>query len=237
MFQIVLGQHVHGGTPTQNAKTPTGYDRARAVEYASFFCNRVCSDGALMSGTHSNVRSPGALLSEVEPVEDENDCTHFVSSALGRPPAYDRGESMLHGGGLFLDPKGFLPNSNVYGFLNPEPLVMYLRQSRKISFARIEDGALSFDRVTRQYFDNTESQIDQLRGLVQTEFTEDRGKGDFVAYYSSVQRPAKHAAVLVNDDWGIACHTGSRCGSQPIHDVRISKFVYCRVKAFREDIS
>jgi hypothetical protein len=235
MFEIVLGRHVHGALPTQTAKTPTNYDRARAIEYATFFCKRVCSDGILMSGAHSNTRTPGALLSEVEPVEDENDCTHFVSSALGRPPTFDHQGTTIQGGGLFLDAAGFLPGGRVYGFLNPEPLVQYLRQSQKISFARIEDGVLSFDRTTPQFFENTAIQVNELRGLVQAQVPADGGKGDFVAYYGSTSKPARHAALLVNDAWGITCHTGSRCGGQPIHDVGISKFIYCRVKAFRED--
>jgi hypothetical protein len=73
--------------------------------------------------------------------------------------------------------------------------------------------------------------IDELRGLIQDKFQQDKGIGDFVAYTNKEKvESAKHSAIIVNSDWGIACHTGSRCGDEPISDVGFSRFFYCRIK-------
>ena len=137
---------------------------------------------------------------------------------------------------MFISPKGFLPNSYVYGILNPEPLVQYLKLTRKIAFARVANGALSFSPTRPQFFSNTQSEINALRTLVQQRFPQDKGKGDFVAYYRSPDRPGLHMGLLVNDAWGITCHTTSRCGSEPINDVGHPRFIYCRVKDYKEQV-
>ncbi|MCB2101148.1 MAG: hypothetical protein KDE22_09785 [Rhodobacterales bacterium] len=240
-FELRLGEHQPpGATPLQQGgKTPVGYDRGRALDYAAFFCNRVCSDGVIMSDVRANRRPAGALLSEVERVSSENDCTHFISCCLGRPPAFKKpGGGTVNGGGLYISEAGFLNGGKdgVYGILNPGPLVHYLVLTRKAAYARVDAaGALSFDAKTPHFFTNDTQTINQLRGLIQNRFPTDQGKGDFVAYFSARDRDAAHAAILVSDTWGIACHTGSRCGTQPINDVHYGHFVYVRIKDFKED--
>lgn len=238
-FEIRIGSHLpEQADALQQGKTPVNYSRTGAIDYALFFCNRVTSDGVLMSKTHLNRRKAGALLADVDSVESENDCTHFVSCSLGKPPPFKtENGTTLAGGGIYLSNAGFLDqgSTGVYGMLEPSPLVNYLKLTSKIAFARIDNGALSFSPTEPQFFANTATQISELKGLIQARFTGDKGKGDLVAYFDDPNKSAHHSAILVNDDWGIACHTGSRCGAKPINDVGIGLFVYARFKEFKED--
>ena len=237
-YEIRIGEHLpEQPGELQQTKTPTFYKRDQALEYALFFCNRVCSDGVVMSGGHHNVRKIGALLDDIDPVDDENDCTHFVSCSLGRPPGFKTaGGNTLKGGGLGLDPMGFYKHHPVYGQLRPIDLERDLRLGRKATYAHVSGGALSFDPQTPMFFSNTTSAIEELKQLVQARFPKDKGRGDVVIYYSDPEDDPPHSALLVNDDWGIACHTRWRCGEVPINDVGFSKFVYMRIKEFKEDV-
>ena len=238
-FEIRIGTHLpEEADALQQGKTPINYSRQAALDYALFFCNRVTSDGVVMSKTRLNRRKAGALLTAVDDVDDENDCTHFVSACLGRPPAFktDAGVT-LNGGGIYISEAGFLDQgtTGVYGILEPGPLVNYLKVTNKIAFARIDDGALAFSGTKPQFFANTASQISDLMSLVQARFTDDKGKGDLVVYFEDPEKRAHHSAILVDDSWGIACHTGSRCGGRPINDVGFPFFIYARFKEFKED--
>lgn len=239
-FEIRIGKHLPE-TPDalQQGKTPVNYSRQAAVDYALFFCNRVVSDGVVMSKAKVNRRKVGALLSDIEAVSDENDCTHFVSCSLGKPPAFKTdGGVTLTGGGVHLSPDGFFEKgvSGVYGMLQPGPLVNYLKVTQKIAFARIEADTLSFSAWTPQFFVNSKEQVSALKRLVQDRFPDDLGKGDLVAYYADPEGSGSHSAVVVNDDWGIACHTGSRCGKVSIENVGHPFFIYARFKQFKEDV-
>jgi hypothetical protein len=238
-FEIRIGEHLpEEADALQQGKTPVNYSRQAAVDYALFFCNRVCSDGIVMSKSKLNRRNAGALLANVDSVEGENDCTHFVSCSLGKPPSFATdGGATLTGGGVYLSDAGFLDKgtTGVYGILEPSPLVGYLKLTRKIAFAHVDNGALSFSAESPQFFDNNPTQINELKALIQSRFTADMGRGDLVAYFEDPQKTGQHAAIVVNDDWGIACHTSSRCGSKPINDVNMSLFIYARFKEFKED--
>lgn len=238
-FELRIGEHApERADALEQGKTPVNYSRQGAVDYALFFCNRVSSDGVVMSGGHLNRRKPGALLTEIEGVDDENDCTHFVSCSLGTPPPFETGSgATLKGGGLHLSQDGFLDRgqSGVYGFLQPEPLVHWLKLTRKIAFAHVDDGGtLSFSNETRQFFGNTAKQVADLQALIQGRFTGDKGKGDLIVYYADADKDAHHSALLVNDAWGICCHTRSRCGSGSIDAVGHPLFIYARFKEFKE---
>lgn len=238
-FEIEIGRHLpEEPQPLQQAKTPTNYDRAKAVAYATFFCNRVCSDAIVMSGGIHNIRKAGELLSAIDPVANENDCTHFISCSMGQPPPFDSGSGTLNGGRMFLDPAGFYKNDKVfvYGMTEPKHFGGYLRQTAKASFAHMDNGALTFDPLNPQFFANTPANVAALKALVQARFTADMGRGDLILYYSDPEKDAGHSALLVNDDWGITCHTSSRCGGVSIGGVAISNFVYMRIKEFREDV-
>lgn len=237
-YELRIGEHLpEQPDELQQRKTPTFYERVLAVEYALFFCKRVCSDGVVMSGEHHNVRKPGELLKDIEPVDDENDCTHFVSCSVGRPPPFENADGKtLKGGNLGLDPAGFYKRYNVYGQLRPIDLERDLRLGSKATYAHVKDGVLSFDPQKPMFFSNTTSAISELKDLVQARFSTDKGKGDVIIYYRDPEGDPPHSAILVDDDWGIACHTGSRCGAVPINDVSFSKFVYMRIKEFKQDV-
>lgn len=238
-YEIRIGSHLpEQADALQQGKTPVNYSRQAALDYALFFCNRVTSDGVVMSKTKLNRRKAGALLADVDAVDDENDCTHFVSNCLGKPPTFTTEDgTTLTGGGIFISQAGFLDQgtTGVYGILEPGPLVNYLKVTNKIAFARIENDALAFSATKPQFFANTATQISELRSLVQARFATDKGKGDLVAYFEDPEKSAHHSAILVDDSWGIACHTGSRCGGRPINDVAIDFFIYARFKEFKED--
>jgi hypothetical protein len=240
-FEIRIGEHLpEQPGALQQGKRPTNYSRQLAIDYALFFCNRVCSDGIVMSKDRLNRRRAGELLSDVDPVEAENDCTHFVSCSLGRPPGFKTATgTILTGGGIYISDDGFLDKgkTGVYGILEAGPLVNYLKLTEKIAFAHIDAvGLLFFSGQTPEFFPNTAEQVARLKALIQARFPTDKGKGDLVAYFAEPEETSgKHSVLIVTDDWGITCHTASRCGAQPVNDVGHSLFIYCRFKEFKED--
>jgi hypothetical protein len=230
-FEIRIGEHLpEQPGALQQGKRPTNYSRQSAIDYALFFCNRVCSDGIVMSKDRLNRRRAGELLSDVDPVEAENDCTHFVSCSLGRPPGFKTATgTILTGGGIYISDDGFLDKgkTGVYGILEAGPLVNYLKLTEKIAFAHIDAvGLLFFSGQTPEFFPNTAEQVARLKALIQARFPTDKGKGDLVAYFRragrdkrKTLRPHRHRRLGNHLSYGIALRStaGQRCRAQPVH--------------------
>jgi len=77
------------------------YDREKAVEYAKYFWDKVCSDGRFFYENNDViVANPGDKLEELEEKYKTggNDCAHFVSCCIGTPKMHNS----IQGGGLYI---------------------------------------------------------------------------------------------------------------------------------------
>ncbi|TMB99769.1 MAG: hypothetical protein E6J42_02490 [Chloroflexi bacterium] len=116
---------------------PIRYDRASALRYAHAHWNSVCSDGKIsLRNGHIDV-PPGTTFvfapdrserarkpSGVEIIANFDDCTHFISCCIGRPPGPPAG-------GLTIPSRpGSEPPRGPYGLVSVRELLNYLRSNR-----------------------------------------------------------------------------------------------------------
>ncbi|CAN5477554.1 hypothetical protein BH10PSE14_BH10PSE14_14480 [soil metagenome] len=208
----------------QTVGAPKPYDRNAAVVYAQTYFNRTCSDNYLFGQSDAHYfPDPAEAL-----INDENDCTHFVSCCIGQPPK--DAMNQISGGGLFLDPAGFFQGKTppAYGMTMPNSLLRYLKLTNKIRFLN-DQGILQDDLFYHLTGD---------QNLLNLPFSDCRG--DIVFYSPSADfiKPAQaidfhHAAIIVGidsttNDKFISCHTSNRF-NKPVSSVGNKYFAYARI--------
>ena len=182
------------------------YNRAAAVNYARYFWDKICHDGHIASKTGYPTRAnnvqlvPGLPFSHIGHIDDEEDCTHFLSCCVGNGIGMTtaRGPLMgasvpipipVTGGGLPIS-SPFSPQG-VYGETWAPSLVKALRNL----------GA----KVVGREFSVKNYVGDAIKALE---------PGDVLAY-ASKDHPLKyeHMCLIVARGGKVACHTRSRFGN------------------------
>src|SRR5262249_37693456 len=138
---------------------------------------------------------PGMLLSEVGYIPLENDCTHFISHCIGKPPEIKINGIPIRGGGLPITQP--FKSLGVYGHTTTPTLIQHL----------VNWG---FATVVGPPFVNTATES------TRTMISEQLRPGDLLGYASQsgnsiMHGKYEHLAILVGPT-SIACHTASRFG-------------------------
>lgn len=179
------------------------YSRADAVDYARRFWNVPCSDGAvaISTGKGSLIASPGTrFVHDADGTEhaedaagrtvlgwrDLDDCTHFISCCIGRPP--QAGEDFTRSGYKVERAGGLNVPSTQMGF----PLYGYVRVSSLVEWLLARKIAKA---VTTKSSDR--SKLSELSA------------GDLIAYWDPDRRRYQHFTIYLGDG-KIACHTVCR---------------------------
>jgi hypothetical protein len=176
-----------------------------AITYAGAFFNRVCHDGknATRRGYPLAINGvtlrPGLPLTDIGPMPDDFDCTHFISCCLGRGSGrvnVGGRDIVFTGGGLNIpSPIG----NGVYGETYAPRLVGWLiaNGAKVISQRFLAMGDIFADRMIRE----------NLRPGDVIAFSDDeKVNSDGTGNY-------KHMVLVVGDPGLISCHTTSTFGS------------------------
>jgi hypothetical protein len=173
------------------------YNRMFAIQYAGIFFNRVTSDARVATkagyprAINGVTLTPGLFFSQVGFVNAEEDCTHFVSCCIGRPPPMTIAGIKITAGNLPLQTAPHVKAAGAYGRDTVPEMVPHLVANRLATIV----GAQFQARDMQTTEDNIKNHL---------------RPGDLIAY-ASKDTPGKyeHLTLLVSE-FGIACHTRSR---------------------------
>jgi len=161
------------------------YNRESACQYAWKHWNTVCDDGcvAMNNGQKSSLLKlpAGSDITQL-PLNNQDDCTHFVSCCIGK------------GGGLLLGLWDMFP---AYGVLSPDRLLK--RLTTEMQVARVVGQNLAAGDATEKLYKGALQRGDVI--LYNIPQPSDRPR---IGIYS-------HAALHLGYG-KIACHTQCRCG-------------------------
>jgi hypothetical protein len=178
------------------------YARMFALIYAATFHNRICSDGRIatkagypLSLPNGVKLTPGIPFAETGFIAGQEDCTHFISCCIGRPPVMKFNGIDVPGGGLHIQTASHMANVGAYGQDYVPNLLAYLVSHRMATIIQPQFRPTTY-HVTRDAI------LLNLR------------PGDLIAYASKDDaRKYEHFAILVGPTT-IACHTQSRYGDE-----------------------
>lgn len=170
------------------AKARGPYTRMFALIYAAHYAHRVCSDGRICTKTGYPTVTPGTLIEEIRPKPaHEEDCTHFISCCIGRPPVVSVNGFAIGGGGLPLTGQ----IRGVYGHVGVKHLIDELKVRK-------------YARVVASHLDKKDPATAKL-------IRSQLAPGDLLAY-SDPNHTYQHFGLMVGPYGEVACHSISRHG-------------------------
>lgn len=181
---------------------PTGvYKRMFAIIYARIFHDKITSDGRIATKTgyprtiNSVKITPGLPFKQIGFIAGEEDCTHFVSCCIGRPPQMKVGGISIEGGGLPLQTALHVKNAGAYGRDTVPEMVPHLVSAKLATIVGPQFQPRSLPLTKHNILTKLQP-------------------GDLIAY-ASKDKPAnyEHLVILVGPT-NIACHTSSRFGPE-----------------------
>jgi Putative peptidoglycan binding domain len=173
------------------------YNRSLALDYAKTFFNRICSDGkhAMKTGYPAKINGvrlkPGMPHADIGPLVGEEDCTHFMSCCIGRPPVISIDGTPMKGGQLPLTVATHMKKAGAYGQDFVENLVTQLKLRKFATVVLPEFMPITFSLTRKAIVENLKP-------------------GDLIAYAGKEKTSSYgHLAMMVSST-GIACHSSSR---------------------------
>ena len=179
---------------------PVGiYKRMFAIIYARMFHDKITSDGRIATKTgypravNGVNLTPGLPFSQIGAIAGEEDCTHFISCCIGRPPPMKVTGTNIEGGGLPLQTAPHVKQAGAYGRDTVPEMVPHLISAKLAT-------------VVGPQFQPRDLPLTKHNILTKLQ------PGDLIAY-ASKDKPAnyEHLVILVGPT-AIACHTRSRFG-------------------------
>lgn len=177
------------------------YQRMFAIMYAGIFYDKITSDGRIATKAgyphviNGVTITPGLAFSQIGFIAGEEDCTHFISCCIGRPPTMNITGVSIRAGGLPLQTAPHVKQAGAYGRDTVPEMVPHLVSARLATIVGPQFQPRDLP-LTRQ---NIVSKLQP---------------GDLIAY-ASKDKPDKyeHLVILVGPTT-IACHTRSRFGAE-----------------------
>lgn len=172
-----------------------------ALIYARIFHDKITSDGRIATKTgyprtiNGVAITPGLPFTQIGAIPGEEDCTHFVSCCIGRPPTMKMAGVDIQGGNLPLQTAPHVKAAGAFGRDTVPEMVPHLVSAKLATI------------VGPQF---QPRDLPLTRHNIVTKLQ----PGDLIAY-ASKDKPGsyEHLVILVGPT-AIACHTRSRFGPE-----------------------